>query len=461
MTFNIFYYNKVTYQLYLYMKNLVNIFIAFFFGFYFLNASVLASSSDMSASILGSAVAQYVPNKASNVKVGTIKVTTNQDTQFSGIILSRSWLWYISDITDLRLAQNWKILPSKVFLWSDDKFYIQLESSLQIKKYMIYDFDVLVSLDAAHFPPSQHTFTMDGFVKEGNCYEDINPITLGLLNTKSYRVSRLWVYEYNEVRQGDEIKQKIALKSYDKDINVRSIRLKSSWNLNENFSEFILYKDGLKISDGATLASHYMQFSNLDLHLDWGKKAEIELVAKIKTEENIVENNFFIEDSSDIGATESATWYPSSVHISDTELKDSSEDLDRFKKEYVFPKKDFKVCEKSEQNNPTPPNNTPINTNTPSSPSNPIVNPPTYSHKSSSGPGGWFNRVMWLMAGWMPKEIKLSETGKIIDPVAFESEKKYQDIMWKFMSLDTNQIKLFERILWEITRPKNICLLDC
>ena len=29
----------------------------------------------------------------------------------------------------------------------------------------------------------------------------------------------------------------------------------------------------------------------------------------------------------------------------------------------------------------------------------------------------------------MPKEIKLSETGKIIDPVAFESEKKYQDIM--------------------------------
>jgi hypothetical protein len=30
-------------------------------------------------------------------------------------------------------------------------------------------------------------------------------------------------------------------------------------------------------------------------------------VAKIKTEENIVENNFFIEDSSDIGATESAT----------------------------------------------------------------------------------------------------------------------------------------------------------
>lgn len=47
----------------------------------------------------------------------------------------------------------------------------------------------------------------------------------------------------------------------------------------------------------------------------------------------------------------------------------------------------------------------------------------------------------------MPKEIKLSETGKIIDPVAFESEKKYQDIMLKFMSLDTNQIKLFERIL--------------
>gem|GEM_PF-7123323 len=90
MTFNIFYYNKVTYQLYLYMKNLVNIFIAFFLGFYFLNASVLASSSDMSASILGSAVAQYVPNKASNVKVGTIEVTTNQDTQFSGIILSRS-----------------------------------------------------------------------------------------------------------------------------------------------------------------------------------------------------------------------------------------------------------------------------------------------------------------------------------------------------------------------------------
>ena len=99
---------------------------------------------------------------------------------------------------------------------------------MQIKKYMIYDFDVLVSLDAAQFPPSQHTFTMDGFVKEGNCYEDINPITLGLLNTTSYRISRLWVYEYNEVRQGDEIKQKIALKSYDKDINVRSIRLKSS-----------------------------------------------------------------------------------------------------------------------------------------------------------------------------------------------------------------------------------------
>ncbi len=135
----------------------------------------------LTVSLAGQATAQYVPKNTSAIKVGTIRITAqNADISISEIVVSRSGLGAFSAIASIttNLGGTSTLSPQS------QSISVRFQSPITISKGTSRDIDMLVSL--AGDSNEQHQFTLTS-VTATNATVTGTPITLGLLNTTSYR----------------------------------------------------------------------------------------------------------------------------------------------------------------------------------------------------------------------------------------------------------------------------------
>lgn len=144
----------------------------------------------VTASLDGSAMAQYVPQNASSVKVGTVKLTAGaSDVVVSSIVITRSGLGNVSEISSAQLAQGGvTVSDSRTFSTSSQTSTLKLNSNTTIKAGTSASFDVLVSLNGG--ANNQHQFAVTAVNAVSATVTGL-PVTLGLLNTTSYSVGQL------------------------------------------------------------------------------------------------------------------------------------------------------------------------------------------------------------------------------------------------------------------------------
>ena len=147
----------------------------------------------LTVALEGQAMAQYVPMNASSVKVGTMKLTAGAaDVTVSSVVISRSGLGPVTDISSLVLAQNGtNVSDSRTMSTSSQTATLKLFAPLVIKAGTSAMIDVLVNLNGAS--NSQHQFAVTTVTALNGSSVTGLPVTLGLLNTTSYQVASLTV----------------------------------------------------------------------------------------------------------------------------------------------------------------------------------------------------------------------------------------------------------------------------
>ncbi len=149
-------------------------------------------AGSVSVALEGAAVAQYVPKNASSVKVGTIKLTAGAAaTTVSSVVVTRSGLGNVSDISGIQLAQaGVASSDSRKPSGTSQASNLRFTTPVVLAAGTSASFDVLVSLSGSE--NNQHQFTVTT-VNVVNGTATGTPVTLGLLNTTSYKVGDVTV----------------------------------------------------------------------------------------------------------------------------------------------------------------------------------------------------------------------------------------------------------------------------
>ncbi len=143
----------------------------------------------LTASLEGTAMAQYVPKNASSVKVGSVKLMAgSSDVTVRSLTVTRSGLGNSADIpanNGIRASQNGIVVSSSSDFYNStsQNGTVYFYPALVVKAGASQVVDILVNLSGAE--NSQHQFALTA-VNADNTTVTGAPVTLGLLNTTSY-----------------------------------------------------------------------------------------------------------------------------------------------------------------------------------------------------------------------------------------------------------------------------------
>lgn len=476
------------------MKNFIKIFIA-----YIIVASVFLSSvfaNNFSVQVFGVPTAQYVPFNAENIKIVTIKTSSQDDMELWGFEISEDGLWELMFLKNLQIQYNNQIIPANIFASQEwRQLVVKFDSPIHIKKWQAQEFDILVSIDVTKRNEERFQFSLTGYLKQEFCKEKITPVTLGLLNVTSFRAGEVW-YKGLEYRDGSEYKYKIQLFSTHDSI-LKNIKLDSTLNLNENFSEFALYSNNKKLQPNISVSANGLYLWDLNYGLNKGDGIELELVAKIRDWKILWNEEIFtISHPSDLSIFEEGSGIMMRIADYDQVVEDfklseeQNADLN-----LNFQEKKFDVCHLNSSSGNSSAGGGDWVTSSSTSTTVISIPPTTWStgsgggsvgsdsgaststttsatwvnagggggissssstnvayptvlapyRGSNSGPGGGISRVMYVMTGGIPRKVELSETWKILKKEDEEFINFRSKIIERLSSLSDIEIQILQK----------------
>lgn len=148
---------------------------------------------------VGSTETKDTPYNAQGVKVGTIRLTAGQnDTTVSSVVIARSGLGQVSNVSNVWLAKGDIITDPRTFSTSSQTATVRFAPSIELKAGSSMEFDVYVSLDgtASDAQNNTHTFAVASVnVVDGT--SSGTPVTLNTVKTTSFTVSTVGVVVEN------------------------------------------------------------------------------------------------------------------------------------------------------------------------------------------------------------------------------------------------------------------------
>lgn len=285
------------------------------------NTGTVVNTGNLAVSTVGSAVAQYVPMNASSVKVGTIKVTaTGGDATINTLTVTRSGLGVVNGLK-ASLAQNGVIVGNaRSFNNTTQESVIRLNTPLVLKNGSSVEFDVLASLSDLENANSQHQFSVSA--ANGAA---ITPVTLGLINTTSYKVETVKTTELKteSVRSGLSATRIASIKVEapgSRDVTVHAITIsKNTGNdLSQAIANVKVFRNGVDTGAKATVTSDKIVITGLNTKLASGNVANYELRADTIYVGETAKFGLYVANTEDITATEDATSYTTRVDASAT-----------------------------------------------------------------------------------------------------------------------------------------------
>jgi hypothetical protein len=267
----------------------------------------------------GTATAQYVPMNASNVKVGTVKVTAGKtDVTVNSLTINRSGLGDSAGLT-VAVGMNGTVMSeSRSVNSATQDAIVRLNNPTTIKAGTTVSFDVLVSVSGS--ANSQHQFTL----KAVGTVAAVTgmPVTLGLLNTTSYTVSSVAIntIKMNSVTSGknDQSLGTVELRAGSKDVTLGGFILSkvSGVDLTKALANVSVYKNSVKVGT-ATVTSDKIYVTGLAYKLPRNDTATFELRgdvtyvgANAASADDIKLN---ISETTDVSGIEDLTGYSVSV----------------------------------------------------------------------------------------------------------------------------------------------------
>jgi S-layer homology domain len=277
----------------------------------------VVAAGALTVALEGQAMAQYVPANASAVKVGTIKVTAGtSDVTVSSVVVSRSGLGNVADISSLVLAQNGSnVSDSRTMSTSSQMATLKLTNPLVLKAGSSAMMDVLVNLAGAS--NNQHQFSVTAVnVLNGASVSGL-PVTLGLLNTTSYIVASLSVDSIttSSVTSGKANQLFATVKlTPGKAANITGFTL--SKNSGEDYTKVLsnvsAYFNGTKVGT-VSVNTDKVMVTGLSISRESGEQASVELRADIVYVGPTATTTFRVDSSSDVSAIEKTTGYATTV----------------------------------------------------------------------------------------------------------------------------------------------------
>lgn len=288
----------------------------------------VVTNGSLTVSAVGNAVAQYVPANASSVKVGTVKfMATGGDATISSITIARSGLGNPADIESsngIRLAHNGKIVTTGTNYYNsfDQKGNVFLSPALVLKNGESIDLDVLVSLQSDDTQNSQHQFAV---VAVNNT--NITPVTLGLINTTSYKATEV---ETNLEKLSSSVSPgttnqrlvNIDFTPKDREVTITGFNITRaneattanannvktlSYDLTKVLSNVKVYDNGTELTNAKVdITADKIFVTGLDLKVPYGRKT-LQLRGDILLDSNSKRISLKIEDPSDVSGVETST----------------------------------------------------------------------------------------------------------------------------------------------------------
>ncbi|MGP1583153.1 MAG: hypothetical protein ACTTH6_02925, partial [Candidatus Altimarinota bacterium] len=280
------------------------------------------TTGNVTASSVGSATAQYVPYNASSVKVGTLKLTADNkgDVRVTSVVISRSGLGEVRGIDSIQLAQNGlAVTDARSMSTSSQSTTLRFNTPLVLKAGTSVDLDVLASMvnpannaDALPYQNNQHQFTVTQ-VNTTSGTAAGTPVTLGLVNTTSYKVGAIDVNSLTkgalETGKSNQRFATIQLQaSRDAKIHQVALTRKSGEDLTKVLANVKAYYNG-KETGKVTVTNDKITVSDLNIERMSGETASIELRADgiyIGSNDKLT---LTVESSTDVTATEKTTGY--------------------------------------------------------------------------------------------------------------------------------------------------------
>lgn len=280
------------------------------------NTGVTTVSGSVAVALDGVAVAQYVPYNASSVKAGSIKFTAGAaDTKITSIVVKRSGLGNVAGIASLQLSQNGVAVSSTRSMSSSSQMAtLKFSTPLVVKAGTSTSVDILVNLDgtSTNYQNNQHQFTLTK-VNVLNGAATGTPVTLGLLNTTSYKVGNISV---NSLTAGSitsgKTNQTVATVNLtagkSTTINSFTITKTSGEDFNKVFANAKAYYNGKAIGT-VTVSPDKIIVTGLNIARLNGESANIEIRADGIYIGNSANTIMKIDQSTDVSAVEKATGY--------------------------------------------------------------------------------------------------------------------------------------------------------
>lgn len=281
---------------------------------------VAATTGSLTVALDGAAAAQYVPMNASNVKVGTVKVTAGtSDVTVNSLTVNRSGLGNSNNLT-IAIGQNGTVVSeSRTVNSATQDAIVRLNNATTIKAGTTVSFDVLVSVSGD--ANSQHQFTLKAVGTAAAVTGA--PITLGLLNTTSYSVSTgsLIDLDFGSVTSGknDQSLGTVKLQAGSKDMTFSAFTLSKTAgvDMTRAISNVKVLKNGVAVGT-ASVTSDKIYVTGLNTKVARNDTVTFELRGDVTYvgagggSDNIVLD---ISETTDISATEDITGYATATNL--------------------------------------------------------------------------------------------------------------------------------------------------
>jgi hypothetical protein len=271
----------------------------------------------LTVALEGQAMAQYVPYNASSVKVGTVKLTAGtSDVTVSSVVVSRSGLGPVTDISSLVLAQNGSnVSDSRTMSTSSQTATLKFTTPLMLKAGSSAMVDILVNLNGAS--NSQHQFAVTTVNALNGATVSGLPVTLGLLNTTSYGVATLTVDSIttSSVTSGKANQLFATVKlTPGKAAQITGFTLTKGTgeDYTKVLSNVSAYFNGTKVGSVAVTTDKVM-VTGLSIDRLSGEQASVELRGDIVYVGAASTTTFRVDSSSDVSAIEKTTGYSTTV----------------------------------------------------------------------------------------------------------------------------------------------------
>lgn len=302
-------------------------------------------AGNLSVALAGTAVAQYVPKNASNVKVGTVKLTAGTSAvTVSSLVVSRSGLGAADGVltsNGIRAAQSGVIISSSADYYNatSQKGNIYFSPAITIAAGTSVNVDVVVNLSGSE--NSQHQFTLDS-VNAGASTVSGAPITLGLVNTTSYTTATTTAIlsaSAGSLTPGKTnqsiVKVELTAGGRDTVANGFTLTRGAGVDFTKRLANVKVYRGGVQVGT-VSLSNEKLSVSGLSDTLTSGNTQTYEIKADVLVDSSTTYLKFKFDATSDVLASEVATGY--STMVSTSPVAGTSVDISFSNVEVTFSK---------------------------------------------------------------------------------------------------------------------------